>query len=141
MPAPGRMTLLPAEPRLAEFEEVSGRMIHPEQRLAVALARSSATGEILRVSPRSLCAGSAARSFLPIKSELHHICSLFIFFTLLKIRTKILCKEVQPLLRFGRRGSHRRHLAVVIWIRAGSLPGVLGESFCGGIHGDGSWGC
>ncbi|MEM9380154.1 MAG: ParA family protein [Planctomycetota bacterium] len=36
-PAPGGITLLPAEPRLAEFEEAAGREIHPEQRLRRAL--------------------------------------------------------------------------------------------------------
>ena len=37
-PASGGITLLPAEPRLAEFEEASGREIRPEQRLLRALA-------------------------------------------------------------------------------------------------------
>jgi len=42
--APGGITLLPSEPRLAEFEEVSGRMIHPEQRLQRAFAGALAQG-------------------------------------------------------------------------------------------------
>ena len=34
---PSGLHLLPAQPRLSEFEEVSERMIHPEQRLRIAL--------------------------------------------------------------------------------------------------------
>lgn len=37
-PGPGGIDLLPACPRLAEFEEVSERLLHPEQRLAEAVA-------------------------------------------------------------------------------------------------------
>ncbi|MDA1267022.1 MAG: ParA family protein [Planctomycetota bacterium] len=37
-PAPGGIDLLPADPRLGEFEEVSERLLNPEQRLARALA-------------------------------------------------------------------------------------------------------
>jgi len=36
---PGGIDLLPSDPRLAEFEEVSERLIHPEQRLARVLAQ------------------------------------------------------------------------------------------------------
>lgn len=36
-PAPGGIDLLPASPRLAEFEEVSERLLHPEQRLDAAI--------------------------------------------------------------------------------------------------------
>lgn len=35
--APGGMQLLPSRPRLSEFEEASERLIHPEQRLKIAL--------------------------------------------------------------------------------------------------------
>ena len=42
--APGGITLLPSDSRLGEFEEVSGRMIHPEQRLQRALAAAAAQG-------------------------------------------------------------------------------------------------
>lgn len=66
VPAPGRLTLLPAEPRLAEFEEVAGRMIHPEQRLRAALAEASSRGMtfdhvLVDCSPRAdgvLCANA-----------------------------------------------------------------------------------
>ena len=37
-PGPGGIDLLPASPRLGEFEEISERLLHPEQRLAEALA-------------------------------------------------------------------------------------------------------
>lgn len=64
--APGRLTLLPAEPRLAEFEEVSGRMIHPEQRLRTALIEAARRGMtfdhvLVDCSPRAdgvLCANA-----------------------------------------------------------------------------------
>lgn len=64
--APGRLTLLPAEPRLAEFEEVSGRMIHPEQRLRTALVEAARRGMtfdhvLVDCSPRAdgvLCANA-----------------------------------------------------------------------------------
>ncbi|MEO1698242.1 MAG: ParA family protein [Planctomycetota bacterium] len=66
VPAPGRITLLPSEPRLAEFEEVSGRMIHPEQRLQRALVEAHAAGVrfdhvVVDCSPRAdgvLCANA-----------------------------------------------------------------------------------
>ena len=66
VPAPGRITLLPAEPRLAELEETSGRMIHPEQRLAQALQEAAAAGiafdhVLVDCSPRAdgvLCANA-----------------------------------------------------------------------------------
>ncbi|MEM8714032.1 MAG: ParA family protein, partial [Planctomycetota bacterium] len=66
VPAPGRITLLPAEPRLAEFEEVSGRMIHPEQRLLGALSGAAERGVtfdhvLVDCSPRAdgvLCANA-----------------------------------------------------------------------------------
>lgn len=66
VPAPGRITLLPSEPRLAEFEETSGRTIHPEQRLAVALREAQQDGIVfdhvlVDCSPRAdgvLCANA-----------------------------------------------------------------------------------
>ena len=66
LPAPGRITLLPSEPRLAEFEEVSGRMIHPEQRLLRALVEAHDSGVrfdhvVVDCSPRAdgvLCANA-----------------------------------------------------------------------------------
>ena len=69
-PAPGGITLLPAEPRLAEFEEVSGRLIHPERRLALALEEARRIGVrfdhvLLDCSPRAdgvLCAMHLRRS-------------------------------------------------------------------------------
>jgi len=65
-PAPGGITLLPSEPRLAEFEEVSGRLIHPERRLALALEEAHRAGVrfdhvLLDCSPRAdgvLCANA-----------------------------------------------------------------------------------
>ena len=66
VPAPGRITLLPAEPRLAEFEETSGRMIHPEQRLAQALQERPPRG---RVRPR-------ARGLLAPRGRCPRQCSL-----------------------------------------------------------------
>ena len=65
-PAPGGITLLPAEPRLAEFEEVSGRLLHPERRLAAALEEAYRGGVrfdhvLLDCSPRAdgvLCANA-----------------------------------------------------------------------------------
>lgn len=66
VPAPGRLTLLPSEPRLAEFEEISGRLIHPEQRLRSALAEAASRGVmfdhvLIDCSPRAdgvLCANA-----------------------------------------------------------------------------------
>lgn len=66
VPAAGKLTLLPAEPRLAEFEETSGRMIHPEQRLAQALRAAKESGiefdhVLVDCSPRAdgvLCANA-----------------------------------------------------------------------------------
>jgi chromosome partitioning protein len=65
-PAPGGITLLPSEPRLAEFEEISGRLIHPERRLARALDEAYSAGVrfdhvLLDCSPRAdgvLCANA-----------------------------------------------------------------------------------
>lgn len=79
VPAPGKLTLLPAEPRLAEFEETAGRTIHPEQRLALALAQAESEGMVfdhvlVDCSPRAdgvLCANAlfaSTYSFLIIET-------------------------------------------------------------------------
>ena len=78
-PAPGGITLLPAEPRLVEFEEVSARLIHPERRLAVALAEAHRAGVrfdhvLLDCSPRAdgvLCANAlyaSSHTFLIVET-------------------------------------------------------------------------
>lgn len=78
-PAPGGITLLPSEPRLAEFEEVSGRLIHPERRLAVALEEAHRAGVrfdhvLLDCSPRAdgvLCANAlfaSSHTFLIVET-------------------------------------------------------------------------
>lgn len=66
VPAPGGITLLPSEPRLAEFEEVTGRMIQPERRLRRALEAAAEQGVrfdhvLVDCSPRAdgvLCANA-----------------------------------------------------------------------------------
>ena len=66
VPSPVSLTLLPAEPRLAEFEEISGRVIEPERRLRKALAEAAERGMVfdhvlVDCSPRAdgvLCANA-----------------------------------------------------------------------------------
>lgn len=65
-PCPGGITLLPSEPRLAEFEDVTGRMIQPERRLRSALSAAAERGVdfdhvLIDCSPRAdgvLCANA-----------------------------------------------------------------------------------
>lgn len=79
VPVPGQITLLPSEPRLAEFEEVSGRMIHPEQRLRHALLEAHEAGVefdhvVVDCSPRAdgvLCANAlfaSSHAFLIVET-------------------------------------------------------------------------
>lgn len=66
VPTEGHITLLPSEPRLAEFEEAADRTIHPEQRLRSALLEAHAAGTtfdhvVVDCSPRAdgvLCANA-----------------------------------------------------------------------------------
>lgn len=66
VPAPGNLTLLPSEPRLAEFEETAGRTIHPEQCFRRALVEAAEAGimfdhVLVDCSPRAdgvLCANA-----------------------------------------------------------------------------------